>query len=473
MAEGTKKIFAGARIRNVRLERGMTQAELARKLSISTSYLNQIENNQRSLSAAVILSLVDEFDFDLSGLLMDGSGKVSVELQEVLNDPVFAENKVLNQELKAAANTAPNLAEAFLHLYKVFQNTRMQLGRLDTSLPGLEASITPQPYEEVRDYFHRHDNYIDELDRAAEAFSGRLTGAGQGPLDALAQHLEKAHGVTISLTDDGGGNVIRRFDERGRRLYLSQASSPATNLFQMAYQVGLLEQKRLMETLLDQAGFHTSSAREVCRMTFANYFAGAVLLPYARFADAAREARHDIDRLALRFGASREQIAHRLSMLQRPGHKGVPFFFVRVDRAGTVTKRHSATAFQFTRFGASCPRWNVHQAFATGQEILRQLAVTSDGIGYLCLAFSKAERRASFDERARYYAIGLGCEVAHADQIVYADDLDTKRTTRFEPIGASCRICEWRECSHRSIPPLTHRISINHNARQAVPFEIE
>lgn len=469
---GSKKIFGGARVRTLRSELAITQADLAKKLGISTSYLNQIENNQRPLSAAVILSLVDQFDFNLAELLTDGSDKVSLALLELLNDPVFAGHKVQKSELKTAATNVPNLSEAFLHLYEAFQNMRMQLGRIDSTLPDVEETIAAMPYEEVREYFHRKDNYIDELDRAAEAFAGTLKSVGRHRLDAVGHYLESRHGVNVVTSDNRDGPILRNFDHGTRTLHLGQASHQATNFFQMAYQVGLLEQNGLMESLLDQAGFRSTNAREVCRMTFANYFAGAVLLPYTAFADAARDMRHDIDRLALHFGASREQIAHRLSMLQRPGKKGVPFFFVRVDRAGTVTKRHSATAFQFTRFGASCPRWNVHQAFGSEQEILRQLAVTADGIGYLCLAFSKADRRVSFDEKPRYYAIGLGCEVAYSDQIVYSDDLDTSEVERFEPIGASCRLCEWHGCSHRSVPPMTHQIRINHDRRQAVPYEI-
>ena len=148
----------------------------------------------------------------------------------------------------------------------------------------------------------------------------------------------------------------------------------------MAYQVGLLEQGPLIENLLDEAGFHSDSAREVCRMTFANYFAGGVVLPYSEFLEAAAETRHDLDRLAFRFDASREQVCHRLSMLQRPGNKGVPFYFLRIDRAGNITKRHSATSLQFTRFGGSCPLWNIHSAFESHGEILRQLAGTPDGL---------------------------------------------------------------------------------------------
>ena len=325
----------------------------------------------------------------------------------------------------------------------------------------------------MRDYFHYKDNYIDDLDRAAEAFAKTITGSDRQRYTLLADYLSDAHGIRAVETKGAAeAGTSRRYDPDTQTLHLSALSSQATNLFQMAYQVGLIEQGDLMENLLDQAGFHSESSREVCRITFANYFAGAVVLPYMEFLEAASEVRHDLERLAFRFDASREQVCHRLSMLQRPGYKGVPFFFVRVDRAGTITKRHSATSLQFTRFSGSCPLWNVHKAFESQDEILRQLASTPDGRRYLCLSFSKSIPGTNYRSQARKYAIGLGCEAKHANHLVYSDDLDVTDETRFEPIGTGCRVCERTNCAHRSVPPLGREIGVDLLSRGAVPFRI-
>ncbi len=474
MTDDLRKVFAGARVRHLRQSHDLTQAEFARKLGISTSYLNQIENNHRSLSASVILALFNGFGFDLSELALDESGKIAVDLGEILSDPVFADTRIMPQELKIAASNTPNMVRAFLGLYQVFQKTREQLGQLDTTLSETEAAVAPVPYEEVRDYFHYKDNYIDELDREAESFARAITQSDKQRYVLLADYLMDAHGVRVVETKSAAeAGAIRRYDPASHTLHLSATSSAATNLFQMAYQVGLLEQGALIESLLDEAGFHSDSAREVCRMTFANYFAGAVVLPYSEFLEAAAETRHDLDRLAFRFDASREQVCHRLSMLQRPGNKGVPFYFLRIDRAGNITKRHSATSLQFTRFGGSCPLWNIHSAFESHGEILRQLASTPDGLRYLCLAFSKTIQSSDFRKASRKYAIGLGCEAKYADQLVYADDLDVTDANRFEPIGTGCRICERANCGHRSVPPLARDIKVDHHARNVVPFQVD
>jgi hypothetical protein len=222
---------------------------------------------------------------------------------------------------------------------------------------------------------------------------------------------------------------------------------------------------------LDLAQFQSPQARSIAKIGLANYFAGAALMPYTAFLHAADRERHDLERLADLFDSSIEQVAHRLSTLQRPGAKGVPFFFVRVDQAGTVTKRHSATRFQFARFGGACPLWNVHQAFEMPGRFLRQLAETPDGVRYVCLARDVSKSGGAYGAPVRRYAIGLGCEIAHAEKLVYADGLDLRG--RFEPIGISCRICERPDCHQRSVPPLEKRLSVDPDGRGILPYGID
>ncbi|MDP1068811.1 short-chain fatty acyl-CoA regulator family protein, partial [Klebsiella pneumoniae] len=97
----------------------------------------------------------------------------------------------------------------------------------------------------------------------------------------------------------------------------------------------------------------STEAAALARIGLASYFAGALVLPYGRFLAAAQELRYDIALLARRFGVSFETVCHRLSTLQRREASGVPFFFVRVDRAGNISKRQSATDFQFSRSGGT------------------------------------------------------------------------------------------------------------------------
>jgi predicted transcriptional regulator len=277
-------------------------------------------------------------------------------------------------------------------------------------------------------------------------------------------------GISVQYSDDG---ILRRYEPQRRILTLSTKASAATRRFQLLHQVALLTQNDLLEATLDLARFQSDEARAIAKIGLANYFAGAALLPYRAFLNAAQETRHDVEMLSDQFGASIEQVAHRLSTLQRPGAKGVPFFFVRVDQAGTITKRHSATRLQFARYGGACPLWNVHQAFETPGRFLRQLAETPDGVRYFCLARDVSKLGGSFRAPVRRYAIGLGCEIRHAEALTYADDMDLTSPQAFEPIGISCRICARPDCHQRSVPPLEQGLRIDFDRRGVLPYSID
>ena len=465
-----RKLYAGARLRETRRASNLSQAAFAESLGVSLSYLNQMENNHRPVSAAVVLALTTRFGVAPASLEVGDADRLAADLREALADPVFDSTPAGTGDLELIAGNAPGLARAFLALHAAYRARGERLASLDDAL-GREDGLAPQPWEAVRDFFHYCDNYIDAVDRAAEGFAA-ATGFGdpdpsRDRMAAAAAWLEARAGLRTVLADMP---ELRRLD--GDRVLLSSRASPATRAFQLAVQAALSAHGELIEATLDLAGFATREAREICKVGLANYFAGAALMPYGRFQEAAEETRHDIEMLADRFGASLEQVGHRLSTLQRPGAKGVPFFFVRVDQAGTITKRHSATRLQFARYGAACPLWNVHQAFETPGRILRQLAQTPDGVRYICLATAVAKPGGGFRRPTRRYAIGLGCEVRHAARLVYADDLDLAAASSYEPIGVSCRICERADCHQRSVPPLEAAIEIDHSRREVSPYRL-
>jgi XRE family transcriptional regulator, fatty acid utilization regulator len=460
-----QKLYAGVKLREIRARLQLTQRVFAEALGVSLPYLNQMENNHRPVSAAVVLALAQEFGLDVTELTAGESERMVSDMREALADPVFAGAAPPLADLRLAASNAPALTRAFLDLHRAYRQTHERLASLDEALGRDEGVLKPSAWEEVRDFFHYCDNYLDALDHAAEH---QATAASDGKdIITLARRVLETKGISLSFSDQ---DMVRHYDPVARHLSLSARAAPATQRFQLWHQIALLTQDDLLEATLDLARFSTAEARDIAKIGLANYFAGAALLPYRRFLQAARDCRHDLERLADLFGASIEQVAHRLSTLQRPGEKGIPFFFVRVDQAGTITKRHSATRLQFARFGGACPLWNVHRAFETPGQFLRQLAETPDGVRYLCLARDVSHPAGAFLAPVRRYAIGLGCEVKHADALVYSDGLDLKG--RFEPIGISCRICERGDCHQRSVPPLERRLRVNPNQRGALPYDI-
>ncbi|SEW24345.1 hypothetical protein SAMN04488515_1799 [Cognatiyoonia koreensis] len=459
----TQKLYAGAKLRELRGRLGLTQKDMAAALHVSLPYLNQMENNNRPISTGVLLGLTQDFGFDLTELQSGDEARLLSDMREALADPVFSATPPSLADLRLAASNAPALARAFLDLHAAYRQSHERLASLDEALGREDARLQPSPWEEVRDFFHYCDNYIDAVDRAAERFAS----GGDAARQAEAALLK--HKITLQDTDQGD---VRRFDPHSRTLYLSKHASPATRTFQLLLQVALLTQDQLIEATLDLARFHSPQSRAIAKVGLANYFAGAALMPYGPFLEAAQSTRHDLEVLAARFGASLEQVAHRLSTLQRPGAKGVPFFFVRVDQAGTITKRHSATTLQFARYGGACPLWNVHKAFETPGQFLRQLAETPDGVRYFCLARDVSKSGGAFDTPTRRYAIGLGCEVKHASALVYADHLQISTAQAYEPIGISCRICERQTCHQRSVPPLERQLQVDPNIRGVLPYQV-
>lgn len=461
-----QKIYAGTALRETRSRHGLTQRVFAERLGVSLPYLSQMENNHRPVSAGVLLRLASEFGVDVGAMAAGDAERLVIDMAESLADPLFDTTPPL-ADLRLAAANAPTLARAFLDLYRAHREGQERLAALDEALGASGQHAVSSPWEEVRDFFHYCDNYIDAVDRAAERFACP-DGKRAPPVERAVAGLEHA-GLSVSWAELAPGAVYRR---EGGRIVMNRTADPATQAFQLFHIFARETRAELLDATLDLARFRSETARDIARVGLANYFAGAALMPYRAFLGAARDERHDLERLAHLFGASLEQVAHRLSTLQRPTDKGVPFFFVRVDQAGTITKRHSATRLQFARFGGACPLWNMHQAFETPGRFLRQLAQTPDGVRYLCLAREVSKPAGAWRAPVRRFAIGLGCEIGQARGMVYADGLDLANPQAYEPIGVSCRICPRPDCHQRSVPPIDRALAIPPDRGGPLPYAI-
>jgi XRE family transcriptional regulator, fatty acid utilization regulator len=466
----TGKLYIGKKVRDLRIANVATQGQFAERIGISVSYLNQIENNHRPVSAAVLIALADKFQLDIAELSTGESDRLVSALAEALTDPLFENYAPALQELKLVAQNAPGIAHALIKCHQAYRRSGEQLAGIDDTLGRVSAG-EPTSYDEVRDFFHFVDNYVHDLDLAAEQLAGDISIGDGDSLAALSGRLEARHGVRV-VQDGSGTKAIRHYDPASKILAINSYAPPSTRAFQTAVQLCQFHAPEIVEKIVREANFRTAEARDVCRIGLHNYFAGALLMPYAVFHKAAIEYRHDLELLAVRFGVSLEQVCHRLSTLQRPGMKGVPVFFARIDRAGNITKRHSATKLQFARFGAACPLWNAHQAFETPGRIIRQLAETPDGVRYLCLATQVTKGIGGFRATQPQYALALGCDIAYADAFVYADDLHLNDRASFEPIGISCRICERNDCHSRAMPPFKRKLAIDTNDRSILPYRL-
>ncbi len=462
-----RRIFAGSRLRTIRAERGLKQADLAAQLKISTSYLSQLEHDDRPLTSTLVERLRRAFPLDWREISAGDAETRLAALREANADPLFADNLDAAQ-LARFAEQQPLLAERFIALHEAYRRTGQRLHMVDEALSNETGGVARLPWEEVRDWFHLANNYVDSLDRAAEALAAKL--GGKSP-DTIAIEAYLRDALSISLLYSG--NVgLRSYDAEMGHLTIDPGQPVESRRFQLAHQLAALALKDEIAAVIETASLKSAASRQLLFVGLCNYAAGALLMPYQRFRSEARGMRHDIDRIAQAFGTSFEQTCHRLSTLQRDEAKGVPFFFCRVDMAGNITKRHSATRLQFARFGGACPLWIVHEAVAIPDRILVQLAETPDGVRYVSMAKGLVKPSGSYDRSPRRYAVALGCEAAHAAEFIYADGLDLTAPRAATRIGISCRICPRNDCDQRAFPPSDRAITVNPDSRGVVPYSI-
>ncbi|MVU83537.1 ImmA/IrrE family metallo-endopeptidase [Nocardia sp. ET3-3] len=467
------KTYVGARLRQLRTERGLSQVSLAKKLEISASYLNQIEHDVRPLTVPVLLRISEVFGVDAGFFSSQDDTRLIAELQEVVMDQELGVEADA-QEIAEMVSAHPGLARAMVNMHRRYRNTTAQLAAAteDRFADGSGSAAISKPHEEVRDYFYQRQNYIHELDTAAEELTHRMRFHGGDLKREIPRRLADEHGVQIVERIDLGDGVLHRFDPEARRLEIAPHLSGGQRVFKLAAELAYLECGDLIEKLVAEGNFSGHESIVLAKLGLANYFAAATVLPYAHFHEVAEDFRYDIERLSAFFTQSYETICHRLSTLQRPKLRGVPFSFVRVDRAGNMSKRQSATGFHFSSSGGTCPLWNVYETFAYPAKIMTQIAQMPDGRKYLWVARTVERRATRFGDPSKTFAIGLGCELRHAGRTVYADGLDLNEP-KATPIGAGCRVCERSNCPQRAFPPLGKSLDISEHRSSISPYVIQ
>jgi predicted transcriptional regulator/transcriptional regulator with XRE-family HTH domain len=459
------RTLIGRTVKRLRTERALSQQALATRLGISASYLNLIEHDQRAVTASLLIKLGEILRVDLAELSGTQERQLEAGLREVFADPLLGGDAVTEAEIETLA-AGPNAARAVLALYRAWRVAREDANGI--ALPSGRRILLPN--EEVRDFFDDHANHFPSLETAAEVLASDLAPGAPAEMNhAIAERLRSVHGVRVSVQPLDA--ALRRYDPATRSLALSESLPRESRGFHMAFQLALLEAREAVETVLKEASPSTAEAAMLMRIGLLNYVAGALVMPYEAFLAAATTLRHDMEPLAARFGVSFEQACHRVSSLQRVGARGVPFFFLRVDPAGNVSKRFSAAGFPFARFGGSCPRWVVHTAFSQPNTVQVQVAELPDGAAYLCFASAVAQPVAKWGEPRPMHVVAMGCALSNAGDIVYADGLDLDRAR--VGIGLSCRLCDRPDCGSRAFPPLEHRLSLDPLTAGTTPYRFE
>lgn len=459
-ADGSdRKLFAGPRVRRLRQGLGLTQSRMATDLGLSVSYLNLLEHNQRPLTAAVLVKLADIYDIDIRQFTSVDSDRRADDVSAAL---VRAGLPVGRAEVRDFAEQHPDIAAALLRL-------------AETDAGGAGATESPpSPLELVRAHLLDRANHFPDLDSHAEALSDELRLSGQSLDAAVRERLRARHGLNVRVLPwDVMPDRLRRFDLHNRQVLLSEMLDGASRTFQLCVQLAGLEARTAIEAELAAAAPRLQPAEPVASQllaaNLASYWAAALMMPYARFHAAAESLGYDMELLQARFSAGFEQVAHRLTTLQRPGARGIPFMLLRADRAGQISKRFAAGRLPFAAKGGQCPLWVLHAAFEQPGRILSQIAEVEGGERIFTVARTVRPQITPWAAERPRFAIALACSLDHARGLVYASGVDLLSAPAV-PIGPGCAGCFRPDCRQRSAPPAGARLELDQTSRGLTPY---
>ncbi|MBO9525200.1 MAG: DUF2083 domain-containing protein [Sphingobium yanoikuyae] len=456
-----RPVYMGPRLRRLRRELGLTQADMANDLEISASYVALLERNQRPLTADMLLRLARTYKLDMAEVAGDGGAEQTARLQAVLKDPMFADIDLPQLATGDVAVNYPGITEALLRLYTSYREEHLALA--DRGAEAEPQEDGADPVAEARRFIAARRNSFPLLDDAAEKLAAEAEAES-----GLAGWLKARHNLRVRrLPSDVMAGSMRRLDRHRDAVLLDDALDGASSAFQLALQIAYLEMRKGFDALLKDGQFASESGRRLARRALAGYGAAAILMPYGAFAKAVEAKRYDVEALARQFGVSFEQAAHRLTTLQKPGQERVPFFFLRVDQAGNVSKRLDGAGFPFARHGGSCPLWSVHRVFETPREVVTQWLELPDGQRFFSIARTVTAGGGSWGAAKVERAIALCCAADHAHRLVYSQDAPPPAPT---PIGVTCRLCHRSQCMARSAPPIGRDMLPDDYRRTRAPF---
>ena len=460
----------GARIRRLRQNRGLTQAALAERLGVSTAYLNLIENDRRRLTPELLIRITRTLNVELDEFGPGDDARIAADLEEVFSEPLFEETPVNRRDVEALVVERPDLARAVLRLHQAYATTRSSAESL--AARAMESSDLATidrvrlSSEQVSEFIQRHMNHFPELETAAEQLWRDARLDREGLYAGMTAHLEQRHGVKVRILKVSElHGAVRRFDPVRKELLLSETLRRGSRNFQLAAQLGLLTCRETVSQLTDAPELTSDESRALGRLAMSSYFAAAVLMPYGDFLRNTEEVRYDIELLGHRFRVGWEQVCHRLTTLRRQGSEGVRFHLARVDIAGNISKKFSATSVRFPRFSGLCPLWNVHAAFLQPGRIRVQLSRLPDGNALFSVARTVQRHAGGYHQPTVLYSVGIGCDVAEAKRLVYSDGMDLENLSAAVPIGVSCRVCERTNCQARAFPSLQFPLRIDEHVR--------
>jgi len=458
----------GYKIKSKRRRVGISQADMAKKLSISPSYLNLIESGKRKINVDLLLKLSNELGIEISDISKQTDTNLYQNLMDLLGDNLFEDLDITNFDIKEIVNTNPLIAKALVKLGDNYKKKNQDIVSKVENISGkfIDNQKNSFPGEVVSDFIQENENYFPKLEEFANKIFSEIQNNNRTSYLPLCEYLSKKHKIEVkSVIPDEKKPFTKKFDPIKKTFLLSDYLTLATKKLHTAAQIAHLDANDILDKYLDTFKFPSEESRKLSKVALLNYTAAAILMPYKLFYKECKEQRYDFELLQNTFATSFEQVAHRVTCLQDPNMKGIPFHMLRADVAGNISKRFSLSGIEIPRYGGACPRWNIYSAFTAPGKIHAAVSKMPDGEKYVCIARTVEKGIAKHGMFKSLLSIGLGCQIKYAKDFIYTDSLNLNDKNTEVPIGVNCRTCDRMDCQQRAFPPLHKKFDIDLNKR--------
>ena len=458
----------GHKIKTKRRKLGITQANLSKKLSISPSYLNLIESGKRKVNVDLLLKLANELNIEISDISKKIDTNLYQNLMDLLCDNLFEDLDITNFDIKELINTNPLIAKALVKLGDNYKKRNQDIVSKVENISGkfIDSRKNSFPGEVVSDFVQENENYYPKLEEFASNFYNKIQINNRVGYTSICEYLHNQHEIEVKdVVPDEKKPFTKQFDSSKKIFLVSDYLTLETKKLYAGAQVAQLEAGEIIDEYLNSFSFPSEESKKLSKVALLNYAGAAIIMPYKPFYKECIKQRYDVELLQNTFAVSFEQVAHRITCLQDPKMKGIPFHMLRADVAGNISKRFSLSGIEIPRYGGACPRWNIYKAFTMPGKINAAVSKMSNGEKYICIARTVEKGIGKHGMEKTLLSIGLGCQVKYAKDFVYADSLNLNDKKTETPIGVNCRTCDRMDCQQRAFPPLHKKFDIDLNKR--------
>jgi predicted transcriptional regulator/transcriptional regulator with XRE-family HTH domain len=458
----------GYKIKAKRKKLQITQADLSRKLAISPTYLNLMESGKRKIDLDLLLKIANELKVDISDISKKTDTNLYQNLMDLLGDNLFENLDITNFDVKELINTNPSIAKALVKLGDNYKKKNQDIVSKVENISGkfIDSRKNSFPGEVVSDFIQENENYFPELENFATDIFNKIQTNNRAGYSSICEYLTNNHSIDVKdVVPDENKPFTKQFYPVEKKFILSDYLSLETKKLFAAAQVAQLEASDIIDEYLKSFSFPTEESKKLSKLALLNYTGAATIMPYKSFYAECIKQRYDVELLQNTFATSFEQVAHRITCLQDPKMKGIPFHMLRADVAGNISKRFSLSGIEIPRYGGACPRWNIYAAFTMPGKINAAVSKMPNGEKYVCIARTVEKGVGKHGMFKSLLSIGLGCQAKFAKDFVYADSLNLNDKKTETPIGVNCRTCDRMDCQQRAFPPLHKKFDIDLNKR--------